>query len=134
MTGEDMTDSKSITRLMIKHHNKIEGLLNTFERDKDLDSFNRLRWEVEKHMFTEEKAVFSILPKEHDLSSAVQDLLADHKGILGLMTGEDMDTKKFRRLLTTHKNFEETAIYPRLDKDLDDHKKKLIFERIGHIK
>ena len=127
---EHEINPKSITEVMRKHHDKIEGMLNTFENKKDIDSFSNLKWEVEKHMFTEEKAIFSI----HLDTAEVSGLLEEHKDMMKLLTGEDTDTKTFRKLLTKHKDFEEAVIYPKLDKELDERKKELLIERIGHIK
>ena len=55
----------NITDLMIKDHCKIEKLLKNFEEKSNIDieqtriAFNKFEWELEKHMFTEEKAIFS---------------------------------------------------------------------------
>ena len=50
---------------MVKDHNKIEQLLNNFEASINKDykiyseAFNDFEWELEKHIFVEEKAIYT---------------------------------------------------------------------------
>ena len=50
---------------MRKDHLKLEGLLDELEENATKEynimkkSFNRFEWELEKHLFTEEKAIFT---------------------------------------------------------------------------
>ena len=56
--------STIITEVMVRDHIKIVKLLNEFEkrltqdRKIKLKAFNEFVWELEKHFFTEEKAIF----------------------------------------------------------------------------
>lgn len=62
-----MIKSTNILNLMVKDHRKIEDLLNNLEEknNEDFDpmqkAFNKFEWELEKHIFTEEKAIFYFL-------------------------------------------------------------------------
>jgi hemerythrin superfamily protein len=127
-------EKESITSLMVKHHYKIVEMLNTFEKKKDVTSFNNFKWELEKHIFIEERAIFSISENKTDAPTIIPDLLMEHKNMLSLMTDERMNIKEFKRLLTKHRNFEEAVFYPRLDKELDEQTKELIFKRIRDFK
>ena len=63
-------NEKDILPKMVKDHCKIEQLLNDLEEkvDEDYESmkdcFNKFEWELEKHLFTEEKAIFTLYNPE----------------------------------------------------------------------
>ena len=124
---------RSVTNLMTKHHDILGNLFNSFEKKKDFSLFEKFKWEVEKHFFTEEKAVF-LYSRNGSMSNIIPDLLIQHNKILDMMKHEITDIAEFKRLLIKHKEFEEDTFYPRLDEELDEHQKKLIFERIEQIK
>ena len=60
-----MSGKNDILPKMIKDHCKIEGLLDELEEDAKKGhnnmkkSFKRFEWELEKHLFVEERAVFT---------------------------------------------------------------------------
>ena len=63
--------SETISQVMLGDHNKIVKLLNDFGNCTNLDkkilkkAFELFKWELEKHLFTEEKAIFiSYEPKD----------------------------------------------------------------------
>ena len=62
--GDDKLETETILKVMLNDHCKIVKLLNDFEKCTDLDkqilkkTFNIFKWELEKHLFTEEKAIF----------------------------------------------------------------------------
>ena len=55
---------ETISQVMMRDHDKIVSLLNDFGNCIDLDkqilkkAFEIFRWELEKHLFTEEKVIF----------------------------------------------------------------------------
>ena len=64
--------STAITEAMIRDHGKIIDLFIRFRKSNDLDkhtmtkSFNEFVWELEKHFFTEEKAIFTAYEPEDE--------------------------------------------------------------------
>jgi iron-sulfur cluster repair protein YtfE (RIC family) len=141
--------STAILQLMVADHTKILKLLTDVEHSlgKDvtevLKIFNTFEWELEKHMFTEEKAIFTsytptnifegyqIVPdlmKQHDELSKY--LAAMRKAV---MWQQPTPFKEFKDLLLSHKTFEEVSLYPRLDEELDEKQKNEIVSRIRQM-
>jgi iron-sulfur cluster repair protein YtfE (RIC family) len=141
--------SNAILQLMVADHAKILKLLTDVERSlgKDvtevLKSFNTFEWELEKHMFTEEKAIFTsytptnifegykIVPdlmKQHDELSKY--LAAMRKAV---MWQQPTPFKDLKDLLISHKMFEEVSLYPKLDEELDEKQKNEIISRIRQM-
>ena len=65
-----MTENINIFKLMIEDHNKLEKLLDKLEEDAEKSyealtkTFWKFEWELEKHIFTEEKAIFTYYEPE----------------------------------------------------------------------
>ena len=136
---------------MINDHNKIEKLMDDFERDIDKDyelmkkSFTKFEWKLEKHIFTEEKVIFTNYTPE-DVTEGYQmlpELTKQHNFILNQLSNwrKDLVNKnkidgfyKFKKVLINHKIFEENEVYPKLDQSLADSDKKLIIDRLNEIK
>lgn len=132
--------SNSIQTLMLKEHGKINSLLIDFERNPSEKTFNDFKWQLEKHLFVEEKVIFEIYEKSTDTEiEDLNKLLIEHKDILWLIKGiEDEKEHKSRisilkKILPQHARFEDEIFYPRLDEELDEEKKKLIIERCSEI-
>jgi len=142
--------STEILDLMIKDHNRLMGYLKGVENNLGRDfgflsnSFNTFQWNLEKHFFIEEKAIFisynSDEPeKEYDYFS---DLMNQHSEILKkieslrkkLVKREPFDLNELKKLLVKHKTFEEKNIYPVLDQEIDDCTKRVIIDRIKEIR
>ena len=145
-----MSDNNIIPR-MINDHNIIEKLMDDFERDIDKDyelmkkSFTKFEWKLEKHIFTEEKVIFTNYTPE-DVTEGYQmlpELTKQHNFILNQLSNwrKDLVNKnkingfyKFKKILINHKIFEENEVYPKLDQSLADSDKKLIIDRLNEIK
>ena len=60
-----MTQNTNVVKLMVKHHCKIEKLLENFEANIDSDyesllkTFSDFEWELEKHIFIEERVIYT---------------------------------------------------------------------------
>ena len=89
---------------MVKDHNKIEKLLNNLEEknNENFDSmrtaFNKFEWELEKHIFTEEKAIFTSYHPE-DINEGYKmlpELTKQHNFILNKLNNwrEDIRNKR----------------------------------------
>jgi hemerythrin superfamily protein len=136
---------------MIDDHNMIEKLMDEFEKDIDEDhkilkkSFTKFEWKLEKHIFSEEKIIFTIYNPE-DVTEGYKmlpELTKQHNYILNQLSNwrKDIINKnkidgfyKFKKVLINHKIFEENELYPKLDQTLLDSDKKLIIDRLNEIK
>ena len=145
-----MSESISILDLMVKDHKKIESLINDLEEKtkEDFDalkkSFNKFEWELEKHIFTEEKAIFTSYNPE-DVTEGYKmlpELTKQHNYIINTLNNwrEDIRKKRlitdvydFKEFIIKHRNFEEEMVYPKLDESLTEDDKKHIVIKINEI-
>jgi iron-sulfur cluster repair protein YtfE (RIC family) len=141
--------STTISELMVKDHIKIIRLLNNLEIDlkesnKELiKSIDNFIWKLEKHFFTEEKAIFIHYNPEEDseFGKMISDVMKDHdaiyKSINAMKTAindnDDFNFFDFKKMLVKHKNFEDEYLYPKFDQELDESIKVLIINRINEI-
>ena len=145
-----LSKSLSILRLMVKDHQKIEDLLNKLEEEtkNDFDSmekaFIKFEWELEKHIFTEEKAIFTSYRPDDVIEGykMLPELTKQHNYILNRLNNwrEDIRKKRiltdiysFKDFLNRHRNFEEEKVYPNLDESLPEKEKKHIITKINEI-
>jgi len=145
-----MAKSISILKLMIEDHFKIEELISDLEEKSKEDfesmhkAFNKFEWELEKHIFTEEKAIFtSYNPK--DVSEGYKmlpELTKQHNYIINTLNNWRVDIRKkrmltdingFKEFIIKHRNFEEEKVYPKLDESLTEEEKKHIVAKINEI-
>lgn len=145
-----MEEKISILSLMIKDHCKIEELIDDLEKKSKqgfssmANAFNRFEWELEKHIFTEEKAIFTDYNPE-DISEGYKmlpELTEQHNYIINTLNNwrDDIrnnrtlkDVYSFKEFLIKHKNFEEEKVYPKLDETLNKDQKKHIVAKINEI-
>ena len=141
--------STIISETMVRDHGKLVKLLIDFEKSIVQDKktmmkvFNEFVWELEKHFFTEEKAIFiSYEPKDETEGYAmVPRLISEHDEIFdriktmkkSIKKNKDFDFTGFRELLRKHKDFEDETVYPLFDQELDESEKKIIVKRINEI-
>jgi hemerythrin-like domain-containing protein len=145
-----MSKSAKILSLMIKDHCKIEELINDLEEKnkKDFDSmsksFNRFEWKLEKHIFIEEKAIFTSYKPDNVIEGfkMLPELTNQHNFILNTINNWRDDLRKkrsisniysFKEFLIKHKTYEEKEVYPKLDQSLSEHEKKHIIAKINEI-
>jgi hemerythrin-like domain-containing protein len=145
-----MAGSVNILKLMTKDHVKIENLLNKLEEkaNQDYDSmvraFHKFEWELEKHIFTEEKAIFtSYNPKDvTEGYKMLPELTKQHNFIVNKLNNwrDDVQKKRaitdiysFKIFLNRHKSFEEEKVYPKLDEELNEEQKNHILAKISEI-
>ena len=145
-----MSESISILELMVKDHCKIENLINDLEEKskEDFDSmkksFNKFEWELEKHIFTEEKAIFTSYNPE-DVTEGYEmlpELTKQHNYIINTLNNWRDDVRKrrmirdvysFKEFIIKHKSFEEEKVYPKLDESLPEYEKRHIVAKINEI-
>ncbi len=142
--------STEILDLMIKDHTCLMDYLKNVENNLGRDfgflsnSFNTFQWNLEKHFFIEEKAIFiSYNLDEHDKEfNYFSDIMDQHTEILKkieslrkkLQEREPFDLNELKKLLVKHKTFEEKNVYPVLDQEIDDCTKRVIIDRIKEIR
>ena len=142
--------STEILDLMVRDHNRLMVYLKEVENNLGHDfgflsnSFNIFQWNLEKHFFVEEKAIFTAYnPDEPDKEyTNFSELMDQHTEILEkieslrkrLQKREPFDLNDLKKLLVKHKTFEEKSIYPVLDQEIDDCVKRVIIDRIKEIR
>ncbi len=145
-----MSETTNIVAIMVKDHNKIEGLLNDFEEkvNKDykimLKSFNDFEWELRKHIFIEERAIYTQYEPEDIVGGykMLPKLTTQHNFIVNKLQTWQRDINKKRTItdvsklkdfIEKHKNFEEKDVYPLMDQTLTEEQKKQISSKINEI-
>jgi len=131
---------KSLTEVMKKEHKKIDEMIEEFELNRTKGSFDKFKWNLEKHFFVEEKVIFSVSNSGGSEEDNFR-ILRDHQDILGqvkriedaLVSGEDFDVGDLKAALVVHAKFEDEDFYPRLDEELSEDLKGVVFDRAGEI-
>lgn len=136
---------QSIKELMLIDHAKINEMLKDLEKsskEEALDKFNIFKWQLEKHFFAEEKAIFGVMDKINtDESDAIFDLMQEHGKIIGLVKelerkvdeGQEVNVSELKASVEAHSEFENDVFYPKLDEALTDNQKTEIIERAKEI-
>ena len=141
--------STAILDLMVRDHNRLMEYLKDVEKNLGRDfgflsnSFNVFQWNLEKHFFVEERAIFTSynLDRVDEGYEVFLDLSKQHTEILKkieslrkkLQRREPFDLNEIKNLLIKHKTFEEKNVYPVLDQEIDEEEKRFIIERINDI-
>ena len=139
----------SIKQLMDDEHQRINKILNKFEEELNYSSFenlakifNQFKWNLDKHFFVEEKAIFDIFEKiENDEVTEIFDLMQEHGEIIELIKNiEERLNKKvkpdvsgLKKRLIDHLDLEDKMFYPKLDEELEPYKKQELISRIKEI-
>ena len=141
--------STAILDLMIRDHGRLIALLNKVEKSLNQDAeivikaFDSFEWALEKHIFTEEKAIFTSYQPDN-VNTGFQmlpNLVKEHNEILNrlrvmrrdVLSGHSSDFQGFKELLIKHKGFEEEELYPKIDQELSEKDKQNIINRIQEI-
>ena len=136
----------TIPNIMRKHHYLIEGVLNRLKRHEDDKAeipkiFDKFKWELEKHFFIEEKAIFTLIDTDDQESHEMKlELIKEHRTILKdmknmeekLKSEQSLDISSFEHTLMKHRDFEDERFYPTLEEELPEDKKKEIIDRISN--
>lgn len=146
-----MVKSFNILPLMINDHSKIEELIDKLDEVAKTDnysnlveSFNKFEWELEKHIFTEEKAIFTDYNPENisEGYEMLPELTKQHNYIVNKLNNWRNDIKNHRNIedvygfkdfLERHRIFEEEKVYPKLDESLTEEQKSNIVAKINEI-
>ncbi len=135
-----MIKMKTIDQIMFKEHKRIEETLNQLENQEDLlkikKIFSKLTWQIEKHIFVEEKVIFRLYNNEEDIIN-IDILIKEHRDIFfliekieyAIIQGNRPDISELKRIINAHAKFEDEVLYPKLDEELSEEEKELIIER-----
>lgn len=138
----------NLSSLMINHHALIGMLFDLFKQEQKEKSqkagatLSELAWEVKKHFFTEENAIFDYLPlRSMDIFKTMNHLRDEHLIMLNSLKTfsdhfseiTDEQIEEFFNLLEDHREVEEQTLYPKLDKELREEQKGEIISRINEI-
>lgn len=143
-----MSKSNSITDVMVGDHVLIEVLLVYFRdslgKDAELTekAFDKFRWELEKHIFVEEKVIFRFCKLvNEEMCKTVESLAKQHEIFFEMLNEmkndivikNETDVSKFKELLAIHRKSEEAVLYPKLDEQLNDSQKEMMIAQINEI-
>ena len=135
-------EPETVLSLMVGHHSKIMDMLEELG-PKNIDAFDKFKWELEKHIFIEERAVFlHYVPTGSEDYNMFLKLTNEHSKILEVLEAVEKDIKKgvdlnlseLKELLIGHSKYEEDQFYPKLDSELEGGQKKVIRRRIRSMK
>ena len=131
---------------MISEHKKIKEIFNKFEKEENSEKreelYNNFKWAIEKHIFVEEKAIFTFSQNiSGRIVSDVFRLMDEHGEILNLIKEIEYESDKdiepvfseLKEILKNHEKFEEETFYPGLDKMLNNQQKAELIERIKEV-
>jgi iron-sulfur cluster repair protein YtfE (RIC family) len=132
---------QELLNAVLQEHEVIEYLLNDFESfyDNDLVKAEEILevfvWNLEKHMFLEEKILYNVYSVWDGNIDGMFEILSDHGDIMIFIkkikssTFNKSDIYSLRELLENHFAVEETILYPNLEKALSSEQKKILIER-----
>ena len=138
----------NISNLMINHHALIGAIFILFRDEVKEKSpragstLSELAWEIKKHFFAEENAIFDFIPlRDMNIFKTINHLKDEHLAMLNSLKNfsdnfleiTDEQIEEFFNLLEDHHQTEEQNLYPKLDKELRDEQKKKIVSRINEI-
>ncbi len=136
---------REIFKIMIKEHEIIESLLNNFKRLQEKDSaeakriFQTFVWNIEKHMFLEEKILYNVYSVWNGNIEGMFEILEQHGEIIALIKkiknnySDENNLSALKELLRDHFVLEETVLYPNLEKVLNGEQKEFLIERTQEI-
>jgi len=139
---------ENILGLMVAHHALLETLFVVFRDEVSENSprvgsaLSEFSWEMKKHFFAEENAIFNLVPpKDIESWKAINRLKEEHIAMLvglekfmgNLVEIKSEEVEVFYNLLKGHREVEEKDLYPRLDKELGAEEKNQIIARINEI-
>jgi len=127
---------------MLKDHAKIRNLLGEIEKTKSKKVFDKFKWNLERHFFIEENAIFRLADTITGQEiSDIFELLKQHGEIMNLVEKLEInlsnnaicDFSELKKTLEAHSNFEDGVFYPKLDEILSSDQKQIIKEKITEI-
>jgi len=138
---------KYISKIMEDEHKRIEDSLIHFEKltksnPKEARRFFRIvAWNLEKHVFIEEKVIFGVYSLWYGEEDDIIEILKKHKEILFLvrkiettvLLNQSSDISDLKNTFNEHFELEREVLYPRLEEVLDVKQRELFLDRAQEI-
>ena len=143
-----MVKTDLILNLMVSHHGLLEILLTVVKDNLDRnmerarEALDNFQWELEKHIFSEEKVAFKYYkPEALETRELVKELEHEHAVMLetvdvlkdNLEAKTEADIAEFQEFMVKHRGLEEKDLYSKLDQQLSTATKEKIVARINEI-
>jgi hemerythrin-like domain-containing protein len=143
-----MKKENTVSEIMLKHHHRLEDLFDIFIKNigknfkLTIDTFERLEEELKGHFSVEEKVIFKLFDSsDKKIFPMIQRVTEEHNKLLemfstiknDLVMENKVDPSAFKNLLLKHKDFEDEALYPEMDRALDQSQKTLLIKNIDEI-
>lgn len=141
--------SNQLLNVMVKDHNRLMNYLGDVKDNLESDfevllkRFNTFEWNLEKHFFVEERAIFIAYNPDYieDGHQLFTNLSKQHTNILEkvefirkmLRSGKSIDVSDLEEMLLKHKTYEEKNVYPVLDVEISEGEKEFMIERINDL-
>jgi hemerythrin-like domain-containing protein len=136
---------KTLAQIFINDHEDIRRLFDEFKRfqaiqSQDLELFKKIRWTFEKHVFYEEKSLFSWCEFKQTVDEKfVSTLLKDHDKLIELMKQMEKEIEgsvivninEIIGEIDMHIDFEEEFFYEKLDSSLTQKQRSQIKEGLA---
>jgi hypothetical protein len=129
----------------MKEHDRIRTFFEAIEKNLSESPlskamFNKLRWNLEKHFFLEEKAIFVMFQKANSQEMTdIFDLMQEHSIITNNLRilEQDLSDKELvleiKNSVNRHAKFEDETLYPMMEDYLNENQKLEIIQRIKEI-
>ncbi len=132
----------------MQEHVRVRDMLNQIEQEMTTDfnkakqDFSKVKWNLEKHFFMEEKATFELYSKmKNEEIEDIFKLMREHGEIVelirnieqGLINNVKPDISGLKDSLLAHANFEDEFFYPKLDEELTPEQRQEICDRAREI-
>jgi len=141
-------DENDVWFLLLKDHRIIAKQL--YELKKSIESgcedciekLKKFKWSLERHFFIEEKFLYTdYTPIDSEDSEMINDVLRQHESVLKSLKEleknmtSDSNTiknsiKALQKELMEHKGFEDNILYPKLEDEFKDQKKRFLLEKL----
>jgi len=147
----------TIPEIMIKEHERINQDINSLQNKiknfkenytkkdihKLLKEFYKIKWNIEKHFFVEEKVIISVYLSQRNETenNDINFILKEHKEMLEMLKEIEDDLQDgikptltdLLETLKTHEDQEDNYLYPKFEEELEDKQKLLIKQRANEI-
>lgn len=135
-----------ISEVMIEEHARLTkmllNLIKNIENKKEIRKiFIEFKWNLEKHFFIEEKAIFSAYGSKIEVGRKVVNLIEEHKEMLSILKeaekeidkGKFPDLSKFKKIMLRHQEIEDDYFYTGLENNLNEDLKAEILDKTSEI-
>ena len=139
---------EKISEAMLNEHKRLHSILERLEKNLQYSSdawkelFSEFKWNLEKHFFVEEKAIFKLCNSDcGEKIPEIFDLMKEHGEIIFLMNEIDNEPYdnllknllEIKKRLIKHSSFEEDNFYLMLDERLSEERRLEVLSRIKDI-